>query len=292
MPTVTQPSLLWEYVCALFPDRKKTGLKQLLKYGSVRVNGRVVTLHRHPLKAGDTVDFLNEKDAFAERLKTEGKFGVVYEDEDILVAEKPSGLLTMATEKEKERTLYFQLTEYVRAKSPHGRGRVFIVHRLDREASGLVVFAKNEEAKNILQKNWGSAVKKYAAVVEGLPEEKEGTMESYLTEDKFRRVYSSRFPVPHSRPAITHYRVLRGNEEYSLLEVTLETGRKNQIRVQLSDLGHPIVGDKKYGAASDPLRRLALHATALSFVHPRTGQTKQFISNPPKAFGNYLTVGQ
>src|SRR3989338_4584448 len=136
--SVTEPSFLLDYLFKHFPDLRKTKVKQILKYGSVRVNGRIVTLHRHPLKPGDTIEFLSEKTAFMERLKTGLRFPIVYEDEALIVVEKPAGLLTMATEKEKENPLYFEHTEYERAKSKTARGRIFIVHRLDRDSSGLV----------------------------------------------------------------------------------------------------------------------------------------------------------
>ena len=281
---VTEPSLLLDYLFKHLAGLKKTKVKQILKYGSVRVNGRIVTSHCHALKTGDAVDFLSEKDAVTEHLKAELDFPIVYEDSEILVVDKPAGLLTMGTDREKERTLYFKLTEYVRAKNPDGRGRVFIVHRLDRESSGLVVFAKNEKSKRVLQDHWERAVKKYYAVAEGVPLEKESAIESHLIEDSFKRVYSVKQRSHRSKHAVTHYRLFRENGLYSLIDVTLETGRKNQIRVHLSDLGHPIAGDGKYGAQSDPLGRLALHAYYLSFPHPSTGKTQTFHSKLPKIF--------
>ena len=286
---VTRQAVLLDYLLKHCADLKKTKIKQILKYGSVRVNGRVVTLHRHELKPGDTIDFLSQKDAFSERLKTGLDFSVVYEDSDLVVVDKPTGLLTMGTEHEKEDTVYFKLTEYLRAKTDAaGRGRVFIVHRLDRDSSGLVVFAKNEATKHALQKNWAQTVKKYYAVTEGVPEEKEGRMESHLEEDKFRRVYRVNKESRKSRRAVTHYRLLRENGRYALLDVTLETGRKNQIRVHLSDLGHPITGDMKYGARSNPIKRLALHAYHLSLPHPKTGEIKTFTSKLPEPFEKIL----
>jgi len=279
---VTERSLLLDYLFAHFPHLKKTGVKQTLKYGSVRVNGRIVTRHRHELKPGDAVEFLSKQDAFAERLKNDLGFLIVYEDEDVVVVEKPAGLLTMSTEHEKEDTVYFQLTEYQRAKSRDGRGRIFIVHRLDRDASGLVVFAKNEKAKKMLQENWKLAIKKYYAVVEGVPEEKKGKIESHLVEDAYRRVYSIQNRSNESKYAVTNYRLLRENGRFAFLDIELETGRKNQVRVHLSDLGHPIVGDLKYSAQSNPIRRLALHAYHLSFPHPSTGKRMSFHSKLPE----------
>ncbi|MBI2095763.1 MAG: RluA family pseudouridine synthase [Candidatus Omnitrophica bacterium] len=282
---VAGPDFLLNYLFKNLPGLKKTKIRQVLKYGSVRVNGRVVTSHRHALEAGDLVDLLSEKEAFTARLRARLDFPLVYEDEAILVVDKPPGLLTMGTDRRREQTLYFKLTDYVRAKSPDGRGRVFIVHRLDRESSGLLVFAKSEKTKRALQENWDRAVKKYYAITEGVPAKKEGVIESHLVEDAFKRVYSS---APkrsrRSKHAVTRYRVFRQNGRYALLDVTLETGRKNQIRVHLSDLGHPIAGDAKYGARTDPIGRLALHAYYLSFPHPSTGGPKAFHSRLPKDF--------
>ena len=190
----------------------------------------------------------------------------------------------MGTEREKEATLYFMLNEYERSKNKDGRGRVYIVHRLDRDASGLIVFAKNDASKRALQGRWELVTKKYYAITEGTPEKRSGTVENYLREDTFKRVYSISKNHPEAQHAVTHYRVLRENGGYALLEVTLETGRKNQIRVHLSGLGCPIMGDEKYGAKSDPFRRLALHACFLSFPHPATGELKTLRSSLPAPF--------
>ncbi len=285
---VAESSLLLDYLFRHFSHFKKTKIRQMLTHGSVRVNEKVVTLHRHVLKPGDTLDFLSPKDALSEHLKERLDFPIVFEDRDFLVVDKPAGLLTMGTEREKEHTLYFELTKYIRAKSPDGRGRIFIVHRLDRDASGLVVFAKNTAAKETLQKNWTQAVKKYYAITEGVPEKKEDSIESHLVEDKFRRVYSVKQRSRQSKHAVTRYRLLRESSRYALLDVTLETGRKNQIRVHLSDLGHPIAGDTKYGAVSNPLRRLALHAYSLSFTHPSTGKLQTFHTKLPEDFEKLL----
>ncbi len=265
---VTEKTLLQDFLFTALKDLNKTKIKQMLKFGSVHVNGREVTWYKHPLKPGDKVEILGKERASAERSKASLGVPIIYEDSDLLVVEKPEGLLTMGTEREKEATLYFMLTEYVRSKSKDGRGRVFIVHRLDRDASGLIVFAKTDAVKRALQGNWGLAVKKYYAITEGTPEKRSGVIENYLREDDFKRVYAVPKNHPEAQRAVTHYRVLGENGGYALLEITLETGRKNQIRVHLSGLGCPIMGDEKYGAKSDPLRRLALHAYFLSFPDP------------------------
>ncbi len=282
--SVTEKTLLQDFLFLVLKDLKKTKIKQILKFGSVHVNGREVTWYQHPLKPGDKVEILGKERTSVERSKTELGLKIVYEDDDLLVVEKPAGLLTMGTEREKEATLYFMLNEYERSKTKDESGRVFIVHRLDRDASGLIVFAKSDALKRTLQRHWELVTKKYYAITEGTPKEPSGTIENYLREDAFKRVYSVSKNHPEAQHAVTHYRVLRENGGYALLEVTLETGRKNQIRVHLSGLGCPIMGDEKYGAKSDPFRRLALHACFLSFPHPTTGELKTFRSELPVPF--------
>ncbi len=278
---VDAPSKLLDYLLDRLSPLKRTQVKALLEHGSVRVNGDVVTLHRHELKRGDVVDFLSEGDAAAERMKTRLKWQIVHEDDAVVVVDKPAGLLTTATDREREHTLYFELTAYLRAKS--GK-RAFIVHRLDRDTSGLLLFAKDPESKEYLEENWEKTEKRYAAVAEGAPEEAEGTIESWLMEDAFKRVYSAAARERGAKWSATRYRVHETNGKYSLLELALETGRKNQIRVHLSDLGCPIAGDHKYGAETDPIGRMALHATRLSFTHPSTRRRLEFDSPPPKEF--------
>ncbi len=278
---VTEPDQLLNFLFKAFADQKKTKTKQMLKYGSVRVNGIVQTLHSFPLKPGDTLDFLTVKEASLHRMEHQLSFKLIHEDEALIVVDKPSGLLTMATDQEKERTLYYELTEYIREKEGRARARVFIVHRLDKDASGLVVFARNEEIKVVLQDTWSEAVKKYTVLVEGCPEEKEGTVKSALAEDKFRRVYSTTPKDRDAKMSVTHYRVIKQEGRYSWIEATLGTGRKNQIRVHMADLGTPIAGDYKYGASTDPLGRLGLHATELSLIHPITERKLTFRSPSP-----------
>lgn len=286
---VNERSFLLSYLFKNLTHLNKTKIKQVLKFGSVSVNGKIITSHRHELYPGDKIHILNQKKALATRLLTSLGFPIVYEDNMYLIVEKPAGLLTIGTDREKKETLYYKLTEFERAKSPDDRGRVFIVHRLDREASGLLVFAKNDTVKRTLQAHWKDSVKKYYAVVEGVPKKKEDVIESYLVEDDFKRVYSTHQESPGAKLAITRYRLVDHNGRYSLLDVKIDTGRKNQIRVQLSDIGYPIAGDAKYGAKTDPLRRLCLHAYSLSFPHPVTSQMRTYKSKLPEAFEVILT---
>ena len=251
------------------------------------VNGRIARRHDHPLKCGDEIRIQHRPVETRVAFKARLDFPIVYEDAAVIVIDKPTGLLTMGTDKIKIHTVYYKVTEYVRSVDPEGKGRVFIVHRLDRDASGLIVFAKTEKAKHILQKNWKKAEKKYFALVQGTPEKRSGSIESYLIEDKFRRVYSTRKSAK-SKFSVTRYRTLESFGKYSLLEISLETGRKNQIRVHLADLGHPIIGDEKYGSKLNPINRLGLHAYYLSFKHPITGEKKTFTSVIPPNFSKKL----
>jgi 23S rRNA pseudouridine1911/1915/1917 synthase len=278
---VTKTTPLLEFLEASFPELSRTEVKRFLKFESVRVNGRSITQFDWKLKAGDDVRVLTAGETRG--IEGLGNVRIVFEDKDLLVVDKPPGLLTVATEKEKEKTLYFRLMHYLREKS-RGRERVFIVHRLDREVSGLLVFAKSEDVKLTLQKNWNRYEKFYVAVVEGGPPEKSGTIHTYLSEDPLGNVTSSDEPGRDSRDAVTRYRVLKSSKHYSLMEVELETGRKHQIRIHMADLGCPIAGDKKYGAQSDPLKRLALHAGKLRFSHPVTREPMSFEQPIPGPF--------
>lgn len=278
--TVSQPAELLAHLFAIWPDVKKKQIRQWLKFQAITVNGRPVTQFDHPLKRGDVVAVRRDRFA-APRTVLGGGMKVFFEDSHLLVIEKPSGLLSIASEAESEKTAYFQLTEYLRHGNPRAKERVWIVHRLDRETSGLMVFAKTPRAKEALQRDWDSFEKRYEAVVEGrLPAER-GTFESDLDETNPFRVRST-VPGPQTRHAVTHYRVLGKSAWRSLVELTLETGRRHQIRVQLADAGCPIVGDEKYGAKSDPAKRLALHACSLEFRHPETGGQMRFTSPLPK----------
>ena len=217
---------------------------------------------------------------------------IVYEDRWLIVVDKPSGLLSMSTGKTREDTAYSRVYDYA--------GKVFIVHRLDRDTSGLLVFAKDEETKLSLQENWNEAVQKrsYVALLEGTVDDDEGWIETWLYENrKSMKVHCHAFERQDdpSRPprkdwqyASTHCRTVKrgriGNEDYTMVEFELETGRKNQIRVHSQWIGHPVAGDRKYGAATNPVGRLALHAQTLSFIHPWTGKTMTFTSRLPHCF--------
>jgi 23S rRNA pseudouridine1911/1915/1917 synthase len=286
MRTVTEPAPLLSFLFATWPETKKKQVREWLKFGSVAVNDRIVTQFDHPLQPGDCVTILRRGMA-APETKIAGGIRIRHEDVDLIVIEKPAGLLSIASASEDEKTAYALLTQHVRHGNPRGRERVWIVHRLDRETSGLMVFAKTEAAKIALQKSWDAAEKKYFAVVEGKPPHDAGTLESWLDESNPLKVYVGR-SGPQMRHATTHYRVAKKGKDTTLLDVTLETGRRHQIRVQLADAGCPIVGDGKYGAQTNPIKRIALHASSLRFPHPTTQKLLRFESPLPGEMGSLM----
>ena len=204
------------------------------------------------------------------------KMDIVYEDKYLIIVNKPSGIFSISTLKEKEKTMYHEVYEYLRKKNQ----RVFIVHRLDKDTSGLMLFAKNVDVKNYFQDNWDKVTRKYVAVVEGVVKEDSKTIKNYLKENKNFVTYSD----SNGKLAITKYKKIRSNKMYSLLEIEILTGRKNQIRFSMMDIGHSIVGDKKYGSLTNPIHRLCLVATSLTFIHPVYKKEMTFNINIPKEF--------
>lgn len=243
--SVKEETQLLEFLISALPDVKRTVLKQMLAHNQVAVNGVPVKQYNQQLTAADEVkvNFTREFKLFYNR-----RLKIVYEDDDIIVVNKGYGLLSMGNDKVKDGTAYSILREYVKWGNP--ANKIFIVHRLDRDTSGLMMFAKTEDAKIAMQHNWNNMVlnRKYLAVVEGVPEESEGTIRSYLAENAQHEVYSTDKPED-GQLAVTRYTTLKRGSGYTLLEVELDTGRKNQIRVHLKELGYPISGDRKYGAS-------------------------------------------
>ena len=277
---VTAPTKLMEHLIASLPDLKRTTIKQFLAHNQVAVNGKPIRQFDHELAEGDSVkvNFTHEFKVFYNR-----RLKIVYEDEHIIVVNKGYGLLSMGNDKTPDGTAYSILRDYVKWSDP--RNKIFIVHRLDRDTSGLMMFAKTMEAKERMQHNWNNMVlnRTYVAVCEGQMEEESGTVRSYLVENSQFEVYSTEDPE-QGQLAVTRYRTLQSSGKFSLVELELDTGRKNQIRVHMSDLGHPISGDRKYGAVASPLHRLALHARTLRFVHPVSGELMDFSTPIPGGF--------
>ena len=267
--------------------QNRRAVKNLLKFGAVAVAGVIVRQFDHPLVIGDEVQVGAARSAIAtDKLKHAG-IVVVYEDESLIVVDKPGGLLTVATDNVKTDTLFVRLDRYLEgsggAKKTSGARRAHVVHRLDKETSGLVLFAKTEAARRALQNGWSEIEKIYLAAVIGVPAPTAGKITTFLTESKALKVYSANSATDEGRLATTHYRLLQTRGAFSLVEVRLETGRKHQIRVHLAELGSPVAGDTRYDATLDPCERLALHAARLAFAHPVTGEMVRCESTLPPA---------
>ncbi len=277
---VAENTVLMKFLIANVPGKNRDNFKTLLNDGHISVDGEVVTWFNKPLNPGQQVTINWNK----VRIRKEYKgIKIIYEDQHIIVIEKEAGILSISTEKEKELTAYSILSKHVKEES--ASNRIFVVHRLDRETSGIMIFAKSEEIQAKLQERWNDTIieRTYVAVVEGPIEEKKGTIISYLHESKALIVYSSQDPNSGQK-AVTHFKVVKKNDKYSLLEVNLETGRKNQIRVHMQAIGHSVIGDKKYGAKTNPIKRLGLHAKVLTFTHPIDKKTLHFETEIPKVF--------
>lgn len=279
---VTEPAELLKFLLAGISGKSRSEVKSLLAHRQISVDNEVITQYNYPLKIGQEV-IVNWTKVLVEKQPQGLK--IVYEDSDIIVIEKQAGLLSIATATEKEKTAYSILSDHVKKRDP--KNKIFVLHRLDRETSGVMMFAKNEKVQKLLQNAWKETVLEriYVVVVEGPVTKEQGTITSWLTESKTFKVYSSRTPNDGQK-AVTHYKVLKKNNHYSLLEVKLETGRKNQIRVHMQDLGHSVIGDKKYGATKQPIGRLGLHARVLAFRHPISGEEIRYETDIPKEFLN------
>ncbi len=281
---VAAPASLLDELQALYADSSKTTLRKLLQSGRVRVNGEIEKNAKRELEFDDVIDIAPKE---IQRALPPG-LAILHEDDDLIVVLKSPGLLTVATERERENTAQAYLNGYLREK---GEGRIHVVHRLDRETSGVLVFAKNFETREALKEQFAAhrIDRRYVAVIEGTMEPPAGTIRSHLLERKDLRMRSVD-AHPDAKLAVTHYRTIADIGRYSLLEITLETGRKNQIRAHLAEAGHPVVGDRLYGSTVNPTGRLGLHAKLLVFTHPRTGRTMTFTAPLPKAFRDLLRL--
>lgn len=270
-------------------DMKRTDIKRWLKFGHIMVNGVVEHAFDFAVNPGDVVD-INLTRPFV--VFKHPRMSIVYEDPDIIVINKGYGLLSVGTQShKKEENAYDLLKKYVKEIDP--RNKIYVVHRLDRDTSGLMMFTKTEEAQQVLRHNWNNMVidRLYVALVEGIMEEDSGVIRSRLMENSEFMVYSTPSHVD-GKLAVTRYKVLRRGNGCSLVEFSLDTGRKNQIRVHCKDLGHPIVGDRKYGASKSPINRLALHARSLRFAHPITRQDMRFELPIPTRFSGVVGRGR
>jgi len=282
------PVALMDFVSEWCKDSKRTDIKKWLKYGHLSVGGTVTTLFSTPVDPGVEVQ-LNLSRPFP-RFR-HPKLEMVYEDADVIVVNKAHGLLSVPTQSHKKEENAFEiLRDYVKNCNP--RNKLYIVHRLDRDTSGLMMFVKSEEAQETLRHNWNNMIleRLYVAVLEGYLDQDEGYVKSRLAENSQFVVYSTQNP-DEGRLAVTHYKVLARGNNMTLAEFSLDTGRKNQIRVHAHDLGHPVVGDKKYGATVSPLRRLALHARTLRFAHPVTRKDMLFETPVPSRFAQAVRGG-
>lgn len=273
---------LLAFLATALPAYKRTVLKQMLAHRQVRVGSNVTTTATRILLPGERVD-VNLTREFREFYHR--RLQIVYEDDDIIVVNKGYGLLSMADDSKRDpETAYSILRDYL--KKEHPGNKLFIVHRLDRDTSGLMLFAKTLEAKEALQYNWNNMVleRKYVCMVEGAPEPAEGVVRSYLLENSRHEVYSMPDDSQGGKLAVTRYRTLSTRGRYSLVECELDTGRKNQIRVHMKQLSTPISGDKRYGGHTAPIHRMALHALSIKFAHPRTGRLLSFSTPVPSSF--------
>lgn len=276
---VYHENTLLSFLYEKMPDVPKKNMKRILANHQVSVGGAPVSQFDYPIYPEDVVVVSSRPIA----KRTRKDLPIIYEDDDIVVINKPSGLLSTATEREKGRTAYRLVSDYVTAKDP--KGRIFVVHRLDEDTSGVLIFAKNWEIREALQNSWQKIVKKrgYYAIVEGKMNPPEGTLKDYLNQNSMQLVYVTDRPE-EGKLAITHYKTMAVNGDYSLLDVSIDTGRKNQIRVQLGHTGHYVAGDDKYGEPSDPLKRLCLHAYELDLINPKTGKLMKFHAPLPDEF--------
>ena len=270
---------LLEFLLETLKGQSRNSVKSLLTNHRVSVDGAPISQYNFMLSKGDVV--IISKTPI--RKKTRSNLPIIFENNEIIVINKPSGLLSIASDKEKGSTAYRMLTDYVQQKDKHNR--IYVVHRLDEDTSGVLMVAKNEKLRDALQDKWNELVSSrgYYAIVEGQFKEKKGTVSSYLKKNSQNMMYSSK-KAGDGQYSITHYEVLDETKDYSFVDVHIDSGRKNQIRVHMGDLGHHVIGDDKYGNPSNPIKRLGLHAYELVLTHPFTGKVMKFYAPLPKEF--------
>ena len=278
---VKEPCELLEFLLKTFSSQSRNSVKSLLSSHRVSVNGAPVTQFNFKLTPKDIV--IITKNPIKKKIRH--NLPIIFENDELIVINKPSKLLSVPSDNEKGSTAFRMVNDYLQQKDKHNRA--YIVHRIDEDTSGVLMFAKNERIAHLLtdKDNWNRLVTKrgYYAVVEGVMENKSGTVKSYLKKNAQNMMYSSKKPGD-GQLAITHYKVIKGNDKYTLLDVDIDSGRKNQIRVHMGDLGHYIIGDDKYGQPSNPIKRLGLHAYCLELRHPVSGKLLTFKAPMPKEF--------
>lgn len=277
--TVSEPTTLLPFLLASVKGKSRNNVKSLLSRRLVAVDGAPVSRFDTPLAPGQQVSILSSSAPRADALP----FPLLYEDERLIVVNKPAKLLSVATDKEKIRTAYHIVTDYVKARRVDDR--IFVIHRLDRDTSGVLMFARDPETKELFQSRWNDIITRrgYLAVVEGTPTPAQDTIRSFLVETDTHLSFSGQ-PGKGAKEAVTNYQVVKSGSGYALLDISIETGRKNQIRVHMKEMGHPVAGDKQYGARTNPIGRLCLHANELSFTHPATGEQVTFKAKMPRDF--------
>ena len=276
---VNEESTLLKFLLTCFPNKSRNYVKGILGRGQIAVNGKVCKDFSQTLFPGQRVKALLNMAVTEDEIE----IPVIYEDDVIVGIDKPAGMLSVSTDNERENTAFHIINDYIKKRSNHGR--VFIVHRLDRETSGVMLLAKSEQIKYMLQENWDdNAIHRgYIAIVEGKVEIPQKRIVSWLKQTKTLLVYSGD-KQGDGKKAITNYRTRQTADKYSLLDISIDTGKKNQIRVHMKDIGHPIAGDKKYGAHTDPFGRLGLHASELIIKHPTSGEQMKFEAPAPTVF--------
>ncbi|MDD3280749.1 MAG: RluA family pseudouridine synthase [Bacteroidales bacterium] len=283
---VTEATILLRFLQEKLKEHSRTSIKELLKNEKILINHKhIITHFDYPLKKGDIVSILSSKNK--EINFQHSKLNIIFEDEILIVINKKEGLLSVATARKEEQTAYNILNQYIKSKEKNKQ--IYLLHRLDRDTSGLMMFAKSKAIQTIMQEKWKENIieRTYIALVHNIPEKPNGTISSYLIEDKSTKMHITS-DTEKGQIATTRYKTLKHNKSFALLELQLETGRKNQIRVHLQSMGHPIVGDKKYGFLSDPLHRLCLHASTLSFIHPQSKDKMTFECAVPKCFLEFI----
>lgn len=253
-------------------SKKRNDIKNLLKYKSISVDGHIETYYAYILQVGQIVEIQTKKKDTA--------LDIIYEDKEMIVIQKPCGLLSEKAGYENQKTAYDMVKQYLSKKKEN----IYLVHRLDQYTSGVLMFVKTKKLYDLFTHNWNHYVKTrgYIAIVEGQMKKPKGTIENYLAESKTQVVYIT--SQDKGKKAITHYKQIKTNKKYTMLEIYLDTGRKNQIRVHMSSIHHPIIGDTKYGSIVNPIKRLGLHAHELMFIHPITHKEMRFVSKTPDSF--------